>query len=227
MCGRFDRHRPVTDFLEVIGIPELVAGQDEPVAPSYNVAPSRKAMVVCVVDAGPTLKDLVWGFAPAWAKNPKMPKPINARAETVAQKPMFRDGFRTSRCLVLCDGYYEWQRQADGTKQPFYLTVEGGAPFLMAGLWARNTTLGAAPVESFCVITTEANESCRDLHPRMPLILSPEHHETWLYVSSLDLDTATEMLRPPSNAMRMSAVSQFVNSPSNDSDQCIAPISQA
>ena len=227
MCGRFDRHRPVTDFLEVIGIPDLVAGQDEPVAPSYNVAPSREAMAVCAGDAGPTLKALVWGFAPTWAKNPKMPKPINARAETVAQKPMFRDGFRTSRCLVLCDGYYEWQRQADGTKQPYYLTVEDGAPFLMAGLWARNTTLAAAPVESFCVITTEANASCRDLHPRMPLILNPEHHETWLDASSLDLDTAAEMLRPNTNTMRLSPVSRFVNSPNNDSPQCIAPISEA
>ena len=131
MCGRFDRHRPVTDFLEVIGIPDLVAGQDEPVASSYNVAPSREAMAVCAGDAGPTLKALVWGFAPAWAKNPKMPKPINARAETVAEKPMFRDGFRSSRCLVLCNGYYEWQRQADGTKQPFYLTVEDCSPFFM------------------------------------------------------------------------------------------------
>ena len=227
MCGRFDRHRPVTDFLDVIGIPDLVAGQDEPVASSYNVAPSREAIAVCAGDAGPALKALVWGFAPAWAKNPKMPKPINARAETVAQKPMFRDGFRTSRCLVLCDGYYEWQRQADGTKQPFYLTVEDGVPFLMAGLWARNTTLAAAPVESFCVISTEANASCRHLHPRMPLILTPEHHETWLDASSLDLDTAAEMLRPPANAMRLFAVSRFVNSPNNDSPQCIAPISQA
>ena len=227
MCGRFDRHRPVTDFLDVIGIPNLVAGQDEPVASSYNVAPSREAIAVCAGDAGPALKALVWGFAPAWAKNPKMPKPINARAETVAQKPMFRDGFRTSRCLVLCDGYYEWQRQADGTKQPFYLTVEDGVPFLMAGLWARNTTLAAAPVESFCVITTEANASCRHLHPRMPLILTPEHHETWLDASSLDLDIAVEMLRPPANAMRLFAVSRFVNSPNNDSPQCIAPISQA
>jgi len=227
MCGRFDRHRPVTDFLEVIGIPGLVFGEDHSVAPSYNVAPSREAMTVCAGDAGPAPKALVWGFTPAWAKNPKMPKPINARAETVAEKPMFRDGFRASRCLVLCDGYYEWQRQADGTKQPFYLTVEDGTPFLMAGLWARNTTLAAAPVESFCVITTEANESCRQVHPRMPLILNPEHHETWLNPSSLDLDAAIEMLQPTTNVMRLSAVSRFVNSPANDSPQCIAPISEA
>ena len=227
MCGRFDRHRPVTDFLEVIGIPGLVFGEDHSVAPSYNVAPSREAMTVCAGDAGPAPKALVWGFTPAWAKNPKMPKPINARAETVAEKPMFRDGFRASRCLVLCDGYYEWQRQADGTKQPFYLTVEDGAPFLMAGLWARNTTLAAAPVESFCVITTEANASCRQVHPRMPLILNREHHEAWLNPSSLDLDTAIEMLQPTTNVMRLSAVSRFVNSPNNDSPQCIAPISEA
>jgi putative SOS response-associated peptidase YedK len=227
MCGRFDRHRPVTDFLEMIGIPGLVFGEGHSVAPSYNVAPSREAIAVCAGDAGTAPKALVWGFTPAWAKNPKMPKPINARAETVAEKPMFRDGFRSSRCLVLCDGYYEWQRQADGTKQPFYLTVEDGAPFLMAGLWARNTTLAESPVESFCVITTEANASCRQVHPRMPLILNPEHHEAWLNPSSLNLDTVAEMLRPPTNAMRLSAVSRFVNSPNNDSPQCIAPISQA
>jgi putative SOS response-associated peptidase YedK len=227
MCGRFDRHRPVSDFLEVIEAPDLIVQSADSVAPSYNVAPSREAAVVCTTDTGSRLKALTWGFVPAWAKDPKLPKPINARAETLGQKPMFRDGFRASRCLVFCDGYFEWQRQSDGTKQPFYITLEDGAPFVMAGLWARNTTLTAQPIESFCVITTEASEFCSNIHPRMPMILDRAHHQEWLKASSLDLDTATAMLRPSLQRLRLSPVSRFVNSPANDSPQCISPISQA
>ena len=104
MCGRFDRHRPVSDFLKVIDAPDLIVQSNDSVAPSYNVAPSRAVAVVCATDSGPGLRSLTGGVVPAWAKNPKMPKPINARAETLHQKPMFRDGFCTSRCLVLCDG---------------------------------------------------------------------------------------------------------------------------
>ena len=223
MCGRFDRHRPVSDFLEVIDAPDLIV-QDDSVAPSYNVAPSREAAVVCATDTGPSLRPLTWGFVPAWAKDLKMPKPINARAETLGQKPMFRDGFRASRCLVLCDGYFEWQRQADGAKQPFYITPEDGTPFVMAGLWAQNTTLTAEVIESFCVITTEASEFCRDVHPRMPVILQRTHHREWLKASSLDLDAATAMLTSYSQPLHLAPVSRFVNSPANDSPQCISPI---
>ena len=223
MCGRFDRHRPVSDFLEVIDAPDLIV-QDDSVAPSYNVAPSQQAAVVCATDTGPRLTPLTWGFVPAWAKDLKMPKPINARAETLGQKPMFRDGFRASRCLVLCNGYYEWRRDADGSKQPFHITLEDGAPFVMAGLWAQNTTLTAEVIESFCVITTEASEFCRDVHPRMPVILERTHHREWLKASSLNLDAATAMLTSYSQPLHLAPVSRFVNSPANDSPQCISPI---
>tara|TARA_B100000686_G_C16495086_1_gene814105 strand:+ start:137 stop:820 length:684 start_codon:yes stop_codon:yes gene_type:complete len=226
MCGRFDRHRPVSDFLEVIDAPDLIDQSADSAAPSYNVAPSHEAAVVCATDTGLRLRPLTWGFVPAWAKDSKMPKPINARAETLCQKPMFRNAFRASRCLVLCDGYFEWRRQADGSKQPFYITLEDGAPFVMTGLWARNTTLTAQPIESFCVITTEASEFCRDIHPRMPVILDRTYHQAWLKASSLSLDAATAMLRPSSRRLRLSPVSRFVNSPANDSPQCISPISQ-
>jgi len=223
MCGRFDRHRPVSDFLEVIDAPDLIV-QDDSVAPSYNVAPSREAAVVCATDTGPSLRPLTWGFVPAWAKDLKMPKPINARAETLGQKPMFRDGFRASRCLVLCDGYFEWQRQADGAKQPFYITPEDGTPFVMAGLWAQNTTLTAEVIESFCVITTEASEFCRDVHPRMPVILQRTHHREWLKASSLDLDAATAMLTSYSQPLHLAPVSRFVNSPARCTGDCHSPI---
>ncbi|HCX86756.1 MAG TPA: hypothetical protein DG761_01885 [Gammaproteobacteria bacterium] len=226
MCGRFDRHRTVAGFLEVIDAPDLPGQDTDPVAPSYNIAPSQQAAAVCVTDTGPRLAPLTWGFVPAWAKNPRMPRPINARAETLAQKPMFRDGFRTRRCLVLCDGYYEWQRRADGSKQPFHITLEDGAPFVMAGLWARNTTLTAEVIESFCVITTEASEFCREIHPRMPLILERTHHQEWLKASSLDLDTATAMLETCPQPLHLSPVSRFVNSPANDGPECISPIPQ-
>ena len=105
MCGRFDRHRPVADFIEAVD--GLILDGSEPAPPSYNIAPSQRALVVCGSESGPVVRALHWGLVPAWVKTPKMVRPINARAETVAQKPMFRDAFKVSRCLVLCDGYYE------------------------------------------------------------------------------------------------------------------------
>ena len=224
MCGRFDRHQPVAEFLALIDAPDLIVRDADPVAPSYNVAPSQQATVVCATDTGPRLTPLTWGFVPAWVKNPKMPRPINARTETLVQKQMFRDAFRTSRCLVLCNGYYEWRRNADGSKQPFHITLDDGAPFVMAGLWAQNTTLTGEVIESFCVITTEASEFCRDVHPRMPVILERTHHREWLKASSLDLDAATAMLTNYSQPLHLAPVSRFVNSPANDSPQGISPI---
>ena len=109
MCGRFDRHRPVAEFGDVIN--GLDFSDDDPVVPSYNVAPSQRAAVVCRTDAGVRLLDLTWGLVPTWLKREGFSKPINARAETLADKPMFRDAFRKTRCLVLCDGYYEWRSE--------------------------------------------------------------------------------------------------------------------
>ena len=222
MCGRFDRHRPVADFLQAVD--GLIVDGLEPAPPSYNIAPSQPALVACCSESGPVVRALHWGLVPAWAKNPKMARPINARAETVAQKPMFRDAFKVSRCLVLCDGYYEWQLRPDGSKQPYRLALEGDTPFVMAGLWARNTRLTAEPLETFCIVTTQASSRCKDIHPRMPVILDREHHQPWLDGSSQSLESIVAMLRPYEKELSVTPVSRIVNSPANNGPQCIAPL---
>ncbi|MEK9785013.1 MAG: SOS response-associated peptidase [Gammaproteobacteria bacterium] len=225
MCGRFDRHRPVSAFTEVI---DGVSSFDESLVPeSYNVAPSQRAAAARSVDGRATLVSLQWGFVPAWSKNPQLSRPINARAETLAEKPMFRDAFRTGRCLILCDGYYEWRVAPGEAKQPFYITLESAEPFVMAGLWARNEGLQDGPIESFCVVTTEANESCRAVHHRMPLILEKKHHARWLESTRLDTSSAAVLLKVPDSRMGLTPVSRFVNSPANNGPQCIAPIETA
>jgi len=222
MCGRFDRHTPLSAFEDVVD--GLSASESHLIAESYNIAPSQNAAVIRGSDRGPELVPLHWGFVPAWSKNKSLSRPINARGETLSEKAMFKDAFKSARCLVLCDGYYEWQKSSEGSKTPFYITPVSDKPFVMAGLWARNEALEGKPIETFCIITVEANASCKEVHHRMPLILDVERHREWLVSKALAADAKAAMLRVPDIAMRLTAVSRFVNSPANNSPQCIAPI---
>ena len=212
----------MADFIEAVD--GLTLDEPESAPPSYNIAPSQRALIVRGSELGPVVRALHWGLVPAWAKTSKMVRPINARAETVAEKPMFRDAFKVSRCLVLCDGYYEWQLRPDGSKQPYRLALEGSAPFVMAGLWARNTRFTAEPLETFCIVTTEASSRCNDIHPRMPVILDREHHQQWLDRSLQSLSAIVAMLRPYEKDLSVTPVSRIVNSPANNGPQCIAPL---
>ena len=212
----------MADFIEAVD--GLTLDEPESAPPSYNIAPSQRALIVRGSELGPVVRALHWGLVPAWAKTSKMVRPINARAETVAEKPMFRDAFKVSRCLVLCDGYYEWQLRPDGSKQPYRLALEGDTPFVMAGLWARNTRFTAEPLETFCIVTTEASSRCNDIHPRMPVILDREHHQQWLDRSLQSLRAIVAMLRPYEKDLSVTPVSRIVNSPANNGPQCIAPL---
>lgn len=212
----------MADFIEAVD--GLTLDEPESAPPSYNIAPSQRALIVRGSELGPVVRALHWGLVPAWAKTSKMVRPINARAETVAEKPMFRDAFKVSRCLVLCDGYYEWQLRPDGSKQPYRLALEGSAPFVMAGLWARNTRFTAEPLETFCIVTTQASSRCNDIHPRMPVILDREHHQQWLDRSLQSLSAIVAMLRPYEKDLSVTPVSRIVNSPANNGPQCIAPL---
>lgn len=212
----------MADFIEAVD--GLTLDEPESAPPSYNIAPSQRALIVRGSELGPVVHALHWGLVPAWAKTSKMVRPINARAETVAEKPMFRDAFKVSRCLVLCDGYYEWQLRPDGSKQPYRLALEGSAPFVMAGLWARNTRFTAEPLETFCIVTTQASSRCNDIHPRMPVILDREHHQQWLDRSLQSLSAIVAMLRPYEKDLSVTPVSRIVNSPANNGPQCIAPL---
>ena len=151
---------------------------------------------------------------------------INARAETVAEKPAFRAAYRHRRCLVLADGFYEWQKQ-NGTKQPFFIHLRDGRPFAFAGLWEHWQGHDGSEIESCTLLTTEPNDLLRPLHNRMPVIINPADYSMWLDPGDNPLD-ALHLLRPyPPEGMQAYAVSTAVNNPRNESPVNIQPLNQA
>ncbi|MCB9959334.1 MAG: SOS response-associated peptidase [Rhodospirillaceae bacterium] len=177
MCGRY----VITSALEAIREAFGVGQPDFDWEPNYNVAPSEAVAVVRLDRAGVRRLDrLRWGLVPHWAR--EIPSGgtgfINARAETAADKPSFRDAYRHRRCLVVADGYFEWQRRAGG-KQPYLIAPPAGGPIAFAGLWAI-WTKGAAPLESCAILTTAANGGLEDIHDRMPVILDAKDWAAWL-----------------------------------------------
>jgi putative SOS response-associated peptidase YedK len=224
MCGRFERHSTLAEFSEVIE--GLVADGPDLLRPSYNIAPSQQALIVRATSGTHTATALQWGLAPAWVKDPKMTRPINARAETVHERPMFRGPFRHQRCLVLCDGYYEWQKQPGGRKQPYYLGLADNTPFVLAGLWSLNTQLTGEALETFCIVTTEATAAASEIHARMPVVLPRPVHSDWLDSAVSDTDMVRELMAGHQADLRSYPVSTFVNSPANNSADCVVPLAE-
>jgi putative SOS response-associated peptidase YedK len=148
---------------------------------------------------------------------------INARSETVPEKPSFRRAFRERRCLILADGFYEWKRTNDG-KQPYYIRMEGGRPFAFAGLW-ESWRGGREEIRSCTILTTEANDRVSNIHHRMPVILAPEDHGLWLDPDVREADPLLPLLTPyPDDVMEAYPVSRFVNRPANDDPRCVEPL---
>jgi putative SOS response-associated peptidase YedK len=148
----------------------------------FNVAPTQPVAAVRVVPGGQEreLVELRWGLIPSWADDPKIGyRMINARSETAATKPSFRSAFKVRRCLVVADGYYEWQKR-DGAKQPFYIHMQGGKLFAFAGLWERWVPPDGEAIESCTILTTDANELTKPIHDRMPVIVDPPDFGQWL-----------------------------------------------
>ncbi|MCU0491165.1 MAG: SOS response-associated peptidase [Chloroflexaceae bacterium] len=220
MCGRFTLHTSgaaVARQFELAEVPEL--------APRYNIAPTQDVPVVRAAEPGRALHMLRWGLIPSWAKDASIGvKMINARAETLAEKPAFRTALARRRCLVLADGFYEWQGSA-GKKQPFYFHMDDSQPFAFAGLWERWRGPNDAVVESCTIITTEANELLRTVHDRMPVILPPESYALWLDPAMHDAGPLLNLLQPfPAEEMASQPVSPLVNRVTNDGPECIAPL---
>lgn len=192
----------------------------EAYVPQYNIAPSEGLVVVTNESPG-TMDVFQWGFVPEWADDPDdVPAPINARRETVTEKPMFRDAVEHRRCLVLADGFYEWQGNR-GHKQPYRVCREDRQPFAFAGLWSHWTphedaasTDGAEERRTTTILTTEANAVVEPIHDRMPVILEPNEEATWL---DGPLEAATGVLDPhPPDPLVAYPVSTRVNDPNND-----------
>lgn len=222
MCGRFTLTDPDAELLTQFDLPNL-----PPLEPRYNIAPSQPVPVVrlAVNKAARELVLVRWGLIPFWAQDPGIgARLINARAETVAEKPAFREAFRRRRCLVVADGFYEWQKQ-DGQKQPFYIRMRDGRPFAFAGLWERWRGADDTVIESCTLLTTGPNELMRPLHNRMPAILRPQDYNLWLDPEVQRPDLLQAVLIPyPAEEMIAYPVSRWVNSPDHDDPRCIEPL---
>jgi putative SOS response-associated peptidase YedK len=221
MCGRFTLHSSGEVVAEAFGLPEVPQLQFR-----FNITPSQPVAVVRSVPS-PGSRALVflrWGLIPAWADDPSIGNRMaNARSETVATKTSFRQAFRSRRCLVVADGFYEWQK-VNGRKQPYHIRLPDDRPFGLAGLWER-WEKGNEPVESCTILTTEANELMLPIHDRMPVILPPEQYSLWLDPHYSDTERLAKLLRSyPSEQMIAYKVSTLVNNPRNDMAKCIEPI---
>ena len=228
MCGRFTQRLSWAELHELMDL----IGPPRNLRPRYNVAPSQDVAVVRAADGGRNLSMLRWGLIPAWAKDPAIGyRLINARSETVAEKPSFRSAYRRRRCLIPADGFYEWQRLGK-IRQPWLFGLRDGAPFAFAGLWERWTVpegaaltgslaeLGAGdPVETCTILTTAANETVAPVHGRMPVILPRDACDPWLAGEDVSLAPFA------ADAMTAHPVSTLVNRPANDDPRCVEPVS--
>ena len=216
MCGRFAFYSPREAVLEVFGV-----GFPEQLAPRYNIAPTQDVAAIRSDAHGePQAAILRWGLIPSWAKDPAIGnRMINARAETLAEKPAFRSAFRRRRCLVLASGFYEWRTTGRG-KQPYYITTGDERPIAFAGLWER-WDKGERPLETCTIITTGANRMLSELHDRMPVILPPESALQWL-APDAPVERLTGLLRPAADELLAARpVSRAVNSPAHEGPELI------
>ena len=222
MCGRYTLKTPVERLSEQFQFPKVI-----PLKPRYNIAPSQSAAVVRLLpgDTDRTLAMLRWGLLPAWVKDPaKVQQPINAKAETAAEKPMFRDAFKRRRCLVPADGFYEW-KQEGGRKQPVYIHMKDGEPFAIAGLWEHWEGEDGQVIESCTLLTTEPNDLLAPIHNRMPVILDPTDYEQWLDPDIQDATRLKPLLCPYTpDEMTWYPVNLRVNNPKHDDPLCIEPL---
>jgi putative SOS response-associated peptidase YedK len=225
MCGRYVLKAALPDIARMLGM-DMGADPGPALEPSYNIAPTT-AVPVCRMEqaGGKQLTLMRWGLTPHWAKQADSGyRMINARAETVAEKPAFRGPFRHRRCLIPADGYYEW-KSIEGRKQPFYFHMKNGDPFCFAGLWERWQPAEGAPVESCAIITTGANALTAGIHHRMPVILAAEDYNRWLNIETTPTEEALSMLAPyPGDAMTYFPVSATVNNARNNEARCITPL---
>ena len=222
MCGRFTITATPDQLQEAF--PGVVVPAQ--MAPRYNVAPSQPIAVV-PNDGRNAVDFFVWGLIPSWSKDPAIGnRMINARAETLAEKPSFRTAYKRRRCLILADGFYEW-KQIPGKrgKAPHYITLKDRQPFAMAGLWEQWFSPDGSEIKSATIITTEPNELMAQLHNRMPVILQTVDYARWLDPGERTPADLQNLLVPyPAGEMAHYPVSTMVNSPANDVPACIVPL---
>ena len=220
MCGRYTLIADLGDLAQRFEFD----GSDFSYDPGYNIAPTESVLTVRNVE-GREAAFMKWGLIPFWAKDPKIgARMINARAETVAEKPAFRNALKRRRCLILADGYYEWQKTPVG-KRPYRIIMKSGEPFAMAGLWETWKDHQGKVVPSCTIITTSANDFLSPIHDRMPVILPRESEDLWLDPDTDDAAVLTGMLIPYSDeALIAYEISAMVNYARNDGPEVIARV---
>lgn len=224
MCGRYTLTTPAEDLTEVFGVEE----PSFELEPRYNICPTQRAPVVARRRDRRRMGLLQWGLVPHWAEDPSIGRRlVNARSESVARAPAFREAFRGRRCLVPADGFYEWKARGGGPKTPHWVHRPDRRPFAMAGLWARWTDPDDRdrPLHTFSILTRDAVPELRDLHERMPVLLDEEGRRIWLDPASGAEALAGALARPP-GPLRFHAVSRRVNRPAHDGPECIEPVEE-
>lgn len=223
MCGRFT-------IAIVIGLYERfgVKTRSVDIVPRYNIAPSQDVPVVIRSKHDGSeneIQMMKWGLIPSWSKDPaRSPKPINARGDSLEEKPMFRNLLKYQRCLIPATGFYEWRKEPWG-KTPYYIRMKDNSIFSFAGLYDRYRACDDQQISTFTIITTEPNEVVLPLHDRMPAILKRENEDMWLQTSVLYRDQVADMIQPyPANQMIAYPVSKKVNSSDNEGEDLIKPV---
>lgn len=222
MCGRY------TLTVDPADLQDAFPGFTFPaqVSSRYNIAPGQPILVV-PNDGMNHATFFKWGLIPSWAKDPSIGnRMINARGETLAEKPSFRNAYKYRRCLIFADGFYEWQAHpGSGSKVPHLIKLSSNRPFAFAGLWERWQPADGSEVLSATIITTHPNQLVSKIHDRMPVILRPDAYAKWLDPTPLVPDRLHELLAPfPAEEMVAHPVSNLVNSPTNDQAECILPV---
>ncbi|MBI3707324.1 MAG: SOS response-associated peptidase [Proteobacteria bacterium] len=218
MCGRYSITTPIESMRRFFRF----EGPPLNLAPRWNVAPTQTAPVVRQREGRRHLEMLRWGLVPPWAKDLSIgSRMINARGETAAEKPAFRAAFKSRRCLVIADGFYEWPIVGAGTaKQPVLFRMQDGAPFAFAGLWEHWHSPAGEAVETYCIVSTAANEIMAQFHHRVPLVLAPDDYAAWLDPA---VDAQPLLKAPPSSWFTFTYVSTYVNNVRNDDARCFEP----
>ncbi len=223
MCGRYMITSPGEAIRRVFDVPTLFD-----LAPRYNVAPSQEVPVVRI-EGDEGRRDLAllrWGLIPSWAKDPGIGnRMINARAETLTEKPSFRAAFKHRRCLVVADGFYEWQKRPGGPKQPYFISPSNREPMGFAGLWERwRDPAEGPPIETCTIVTTSASEELAPIHGRMPVIVAPANFEAWLDTSGGTEIARSLLTAAPPHGLIAREISTRVNNVRNQDESILAPL---
>ena len=229
MCGRYALRTSTPKLARLLGVePKSISDRVDSFEPSYNIAPTQ-SVLACRSNREftPELVTMRWGLIPSWSKGDTGKfSMINARAETINERPAYRTAVRFRRCLIPADGFYEWQRRPE-VKQPYFIGLRSAEPFAFAGIWERWKDANRQSLISCSIITTEANQALRAIHYRMPVILEEADYEKWLNPRVTNRDEIAPMLRPYADEAVISyPVSSFVNKAANNDERCWQSIAE-